>query len=216
MFAALHTAGRLLPGDDDRLRDALERNVRIIDSAAAEIPSMLANASAERGRDRIVLLGGLVDARLHVSSTGDEVWVAIATQSAEGGVVDERLRDVLFRSRLRCGWCRSVGAARGLALRAARLVRSRSSRLARAADLIRGHTANAGDVVLSNVERVGKRGGLTAEQCLLRALHPVSELFAVTLDLLVDGSARRAQLCWSPAISCGVPDYFSLVASCRL
>jgi hypothetical protein len=27
----------------------------------------------------------------------DEIWVAIATQAADGRVVDERLRDVLFR-----------------------------------------------------------------------------------------------------------------------
>jgi hypothetical protein len=97
VFAALHAAGRLLPDDDDRLRDALECNVRVIDSATAEIPVALRDASAERGRDHRVVFGGLVDARLHVSLGGDEVWVAIATQSAEGGVVDERLRDVLFR-----------------------------------------------------------------------------------------------------------------------
>ena len=38
LFVGLHEAGRLLPDDDDRLRDALERNVRIIDGAAAENP----------------------------------------------------------------------------------------------------------------------------------------------------------------------------------
>jgi hypothetical protein len=97
VFAALHTADRLLPDDDDRLRDALERNVRVIDAAAREMPSMLVEASAERSRDHVALLGELVGVRLHVSSSGDEVWVAIATQSADRGVVDERLRDVLFR-----------------------------------------------------------------------------------------------------------------------
>lgn len=97
VFAALHDAGRLLPDDDDRLRDALERNARVIDAAASEIPSTLTEASAHRGRDVAVRLGELVDARLHVSPAGDEVWVAIATQAADGRFVEERLRDVLFR-----------------------------------------------------------------------------------------------------------------------
>jgi hypothetical protein len=39
----------------------------------------------------------LIDARLHVSAPGDEVWVAIATQAVDGRFVEERLRDVLFR-----------------------------------------------------------------------------------------------------------------------
>jgi hypothetical protein len=97
LFAALHAAGRLLPDDDDRLRDALERNVRVIDSAAAEIPVLLARANARRGRDVTARLGELVDMRLQVSLAGDEVWVAIATQAADGRFVEERLRDVLFR-----------------------------------------------------------------------------------------------------------------------
>jgi hypothetical protein len=30
------------------------------------------------------------------TAAGDEIWVAIATQAADGRFVDERLRDVLF------------------------------------------------------------------------------------------------------------------------
>lgn len=96
-FVALHDAGRLLPDDDDRLRDALERNARIIDSAAAAIPDTLAKAIAKPGRDVTVGFGHLVDARLHATAAGDEIWVAIATQAADGRFVDERLGDVLFR-----------------------------------------------------------------------------------------------------------------------
>ena len=90
-------AGRLLPVADDLLRDALERNARIIDAAAAVIPEALADALARRGRDIAVRFGELVDARLHATAAGDEIWVAIATQAADGRFVDERLRDVLFR-----------------------------------------------------------------------------------------------------------------------
>lgn len=97
LFAALHAADRLLPDDGDRLRDALERNARVVDAAADEIPSLLTQATARRGHDVAVRFGELVDGRLHVTPAGDEVWVAIATQAADGRFVDERLRDVLFR-----------------------------------------------------------------------------------------------------------------------
>jgi hypothetical protein len=78
IFAALHRAGRLLPDDDDRLRDELERNARIIDDAADSIPSILADTFGNRDRDVTACFGGLVDARLHVTAPGEEVWVAIA------------------------------------------------------------------------------------------------------------------------------------------
>lgn len=96
-FAALHEAGRLLPDDDDRLRDKLERNARIIDATTATVPGALTSALARRGRDVAIRFGGLVDARLHATAAGDEIWVAIAIQAADGRFVDERLRDVLFR-----------------------------------------------------------------------------------------------------------------------
>jgi hypothetical protein len=96
IFAALHRTERLLPDDDDRLRDALERNARIIDEAADSIPSLLAEAFDRRDRDISVSFGELIDARLHVTAPGEEVWVAIATQATDGRFVDERLRDVLF------------------------------------------------------------------------------------------------------------------------
>lgn len=96
VFSALHRTGRLLPNKDDRLRDELERNARIIDDAADSIPSVLADAFAHRDRDLTTRFGDMVDARLHVTAPGEEVWVAIATQATDGRFVEERLRDVLF------------------------------------------------------------------------------------------------------------------------
>jgi hypothetical protein len=95
-FAALHRAQRLLPDADDRLRDALERNARIIDAARDSIDAALPEAFDRRGHDIAVSFAGLVDARLHVVTSGEEVWVAIATQATDGRFVEERLRDVLF------------------------------------------------------------------------------------------------------------------------
>jgi hypothetical protein len=96
VFAALHRAGRLLPDGDDRLRDELERNARIIDDAADSISFILADALNHRDRDVTACFGGLVGVRLHVTAPGEEVWVAIATQAVDGRFVEERLRDVLF------------------------------------------------------------------------------------------------------------------------
>jgi hypothetical protein len=95
-FAALHRAHRLLPDADDRLRDALERNARIIDAARDSIDAALPEAFDRRGHDIAVSFAGLIDARLHVAASDEEVWVAIATQATDGRFVDERLRDVLF------------------------------------------------------------------------------------------------------------------------
>lgn len=86
-----------MPNDDDRLRDSLERNARVIDAASAAIPEALSEALARPGRDVAIRLGGLVDVRLHATEERDEIWVAIATQAADDRFVDERLRDVLFR-----------------------------------------------------------------------------------------------------------------------
>ena len=47
--------------------------------------------------DVALRFGELIDARLHATAAGDEIWVAIATQAADDRFVGERLRDVLFR-----------------------------------------------------------------------------------------------------------------------
>lgn len=97
VFLAIHRTDRLLPDRDDRLRDTLERNARVIDDAADRVRSTLVDAIDQRGSDVVIRFGGLIDSRLHVTATGDEVWLAIATQAADGGFIDERLRDLLFR-----------------------------------------------------------------------------------------------------------------------
>lgn len=160
VFAALHRADRLLPGADDYLRDALERNARIIDDATAAIPEALANALARPGRDVAARLGDLVDARLHASVAGEEIWVAVATQAADGRFVEERLRDVLFR----------------LAFDAAD------------AELWdpRRDSTDARNVVLADARRVCERGRLATEKRLTCVIHAACELFAMAVDVLVD------------------------------
>jgi hypothetical protein len=57
LFAALHQAGRLQPDDDDQLRDALERNVHIIDGATDSIASVPPAAFDRLGATSRLCLG---------------------------------------------------------------------------------------------------------------------------------------------------------------
>lgn len=55
-----------------------------------------AAAGAARERDVAIRFAELVDAGLFVSAAGDEVWVAIATRPADGALVADGLRELLF------------------------------------------------------------------------------------------------------------------------
>jgi len=48
----------------------------------------LDDAFARPGRDVTLRLGGVIDARLLVPASGEEIWVVIATQAADGRFVD--------------------------------------------------------------------------------------------------------------------------------
>ena len=95
-FVALHDAGRLLPTADDALRDAFERDARVLAAARTEAPRSLEAAAVAPERDVRIRFGELVDARLLVSAAGEEVWVAIATRAADGAFVADELRELLF------------------------------------------------------------------------------------------------------------------------
>jgi hypothetical protein len=96
LFAALHRTERLLPDDDDRLRDALSATPASSTRPPTRSPPSSPKPSIIKTTISLSHFGGLIDARLHVTAPGEEVWVAIATQAADGRFVEERLRDVLF------------------------------------------------------------------------------------------------------------------------
>ncbi len=95
-FAALHTSGRLLPGDDDGLRDRLEQTARTLAHARQVIPAAVAEALRERDRDVLFTVEAAIDGRLYVPAACDEAWIAISTQLPDQSFVPERLRDLLF------------------------------------------------------------------------------------------------------------------------
>jgi len=96
LFVALHEAGELLPTADDRLRDVFERDARVLGAAEIEAQHGLEAAAAAPRRDVMIRFAELIDARLWLSAAGDEVWVAIATRTADGDFVAEALRELLF------------------------------------------------------------------------------------------------------------------------
>ena len=97
MFVALQAAGRLMPDEGDRHRDALERNARAASRRPHCAPFALADAFMRREQDVAIRLADRVDMRLLVSAAGDEVWVAVSTRGAVGDYIDEPVRNVLFR-----------------------------------------------------------------------------------------------------------------------
>lgn len=96
VFVALHEAGQLLPTADDRQRDAFERDARVLAAAEVEAQRGFEAAVAMPGTDVMIRFAELIDARLLLSAAGDEVWVAIAARTADGGFVTEALRELLF------------------------------------------------------------------------------------------------------------------------
>jgi hypothetical protein len=97
-FLRLHGAGRLLPNDDDYLRDRSEAVVRLFKRLSAELLHELHAAFAAPGYEREVTLHDYLPARLLVLPQGDvtEVWCALSTVDSAGHGVPPRLRDLLF------------------------------------------------------------------------------------------------------------------------
>jgi hypothetical protein len=97
-FAELNETGRLLPTEDDRLRDRAEAAIRLQSGMAGELLALLAEARANSGRDAETSLGGWVPARLlAIQAAGtEEIWCGLGVRGADGSGIAPRIRDVLF------------------------------------------------------------------------------------------------------------------------
>lgn len=93
IFGQLYGQGRLLPTDEDRLRDRAEFVVRVISFARSAIPEWVAGLALHT--DASLELGGGVTARAHRSAV-DEIWVAIPARTPSGVEINERIRALLF------------------------------------------------------------------------------------------------------------------------
>lgn len=97
-FIELHEAGRLLPNDDDSLRDRAEAAIRLQRGLTADLIELLGLALAEPNSEHVGDLGDWLPCRLLVLQ-GDgveEIWCALSIRSADGAFVREAVRDLLF------------------------------------------------------------------------------------------------------------------------
>jgi hypothetical protein len=97
-FATLHASGRLLPSDDDRLRDDAESVVRIERALTADLFALVDSALDRRGSELTTDLGGWIPGRAMVRE-GDgihEIWCSLSVRTTDGEFIRPELRDILF------------------------------------------------------------------------------------------------------------------------
>ena len=99
-FAQLHAAERLLPSDDDHLRDRAEEVLRLQRRLTSELFELTDRALAHSGTECVAHLDGWLPSRVLVIDGGgvEEIWCAISVRASDGTFIRPELRDVLFAS----------------------------------------------------------------------------------------------------------------------
>jgi hypothetical protein len=97
-FRRLHEAGRLLPTEDDRLRDQIEATVRLTRAIQEDLGVALAAARRAPRSEVHIDLANYLPARMYISPTDEleELWVAVSVRDTSGAGVNPRLRDATF------------------------------------------------------------------------------------------------------------------------
>ena len=97
-FAELHESGRLLPTDDDRLRDKAEDALRLFGRLRGDLFALVDGARAESGVEHEADLGGWLSSRAIVFRSGgvEEIWCAISVRASDGNFIRAETRDLLF------------------------------------------------------------------------------------------------------------------------
>jgi hypothetical protein len=97
-FAGLHGTGRLLPSQDDRLRDRAEAVIRLQRGLTAELLRLVQDALSHLGTELAAELGGYLPCRVLVRDGGgvQEIWCALSSRAVDGTHVRDQLRDILF------------------------------------------------------------------------------------------------------------------------
>lgn len=100
-FAELHTAGRLLPSDDDRLRDRAEEVIRLHRRLTSELFELIDHALKNKGTECAANLDEWLPGRALVLGGDDdieEIWCGLSIRTTDGVFIRPELRDVLFAS----------------------------------------------------------------------------------------------------------------------
>jgi hypothetical protein len=97
-FVGLHANGRLLPSEDDGLRDRAEAVIRLQRGLTAGLLQLVDDALSHRGTELAADLGGYLPCRVLVLAGGgvEEIWCALSCRAADGTHVRDQLRDILF------------------------------------------------------------------------------------------------------------------------
>lgn len=97
-FAGLHAAGRLLPTEDDLLRDRAEEALRSFHRLRAALFELVERAREDLGREQVRELDGLMASRaLAMRDVGvEEIWCAISVRAVDGTFIRPAVRDLLF------------------------------------------------------------------------------------------------------------------------
>lgn len=97
-FAELHESGRLLPTDDDRLRDKAEEALRLFELLRGDLCALVDGARAEPGVEHEADLGGWLPSRAIAFGSGgvEEIWCAISVRASDGNFIRAETRDLLF------------------------------------------------------------------------------------------------------------------------
>ncbi|HVA07260.1 MAG TPA: hypothetical protein VNG12_11025 [Acidimicrobiales bacterium] len=119
-FAQLHASRRLLPTDDDHLRDLAEEALRLDHRPTSDLFGLVDRGLAKSGTECASVLDSWFPARVLVIQYGgvEEIWCGICVRATDGAFIRPELRDVLFASleayvspvvfEARDGWCLSL------------------------------------------------------------------------------------------------------------
>lgn len=97
-FAELHQDGRLLPNEDDRLRDQAEEALRSLARLKEALFDLVDGAHADFGTEHVAALDGWLPSRV-ITFRGDgleEIWCAISVRAVDGNFIRPEVRDLLF------------------------------------------------------------------------------------------------------------------------
>jgi hypothetical protein len=91
-FESLHRSGKLLPTQEDRLRDRAETAARFFSSLRHEAPTLVEAAREKAGSEIRATLGRAVEVVLLIAKSDDleEVWLAVDYR------VPDRIRNAVF------------------------------------------------------------------------------------------------------------------------
>ncbi len=97
-FVELHTAGRLLPNDEDRLRDDAEAVLRLFRRLREALFQLVEEARDDPATAHATDLDGWLPSRVLVQQDDgfEEIWCAISVRAVDGNFIRAKVRDLLF------------------------------------------------------------------------------------------------------------------------